>query len=250
VVFRFKFGDARVWRYMIASIEKILDESMFIATSEGLSLRALDTSHVVMVDLYYPRDAFTEYEVEGEEASFGVSFSTLSKVLRRARKDDSLELNIRGPVIEVSLVGRGVRTFRIPQISLTLERLPEPKITYTVEARMMSTLFREAIRDLEPIADVVTIRASEDQDTLLFRGSGDVAKGEVEFSLSRGSLIDYRVDSPDTSSYTLEYFTYMNQAAQAAEVIALKYSADAPIRVDVEYQDGGRLTFYVSPRIE
>lgn len=248
-MFRFRFSDARIWRYMIASIEKILDESVFVATGEGLSLRALDTSHVVMVDLFYPRDSFSEYEVEGDEASFGVSFSLLSKVLRRARKDDALELTVDESMIEVSLIGRGVRKFRIPQISLTLERLPEPRITYTVEARLMSTTFREAVKDLESIADVVTLQAVDD-DILVMRGEGDIASGEAEFSLSRGSMIDYRMESPDSSSYTMEYFTYMNQAAQAAEIISVRYSADAPVRVDVEYQDGGRLTFYVSPRID
>ena len=248
-MFRFRFADTRIWRYMIASIEKILDESVFLATSEGLSLRALDTSHVVMVDLFYPRDSFTEYEVEGEEASFGVSFSLLSKVLRRARKEDALELRVDESSIEISLISRGVRRFRIPQISLALERLPEPRITYTVEARLMSTTFREAVKDLEPIADVIALQAV-DEDILVMRGEGDIASGEAEFSLSRGSMIDYRVESPDTSSYTLEYFTYMNQAAQAAEIVSVRYSADAPVRVDVEYQDGGRLTFYVSPRID
>ncbi len=235
---------------MIASIEKILDESVFLATQEGLSLRALDTSHVVMVDLFYPVDAFSEYEVEGDEALFGVSFGMLSKVLRRARKDDALELKVDESSIEVSLIGRGIRRFRIPQISLTVERLPEPKISYTVEARLMSTTFREAVKDLEPIADTVTLQAMDDGDTFIMRGQGDIASGEAEFSLSRGSLLDYRVESPDKASYTLEYFTYMNQAAQAAEIVAVRYSADAPVRIDVEYQDGGRLTFYVSPRID
>ncbi|MEB3861967.1 MAG: proliferating cell nuclear antigen (pcna) [Desulfurococcales archaeon] len=248
-MFRFRFADARIWRYMIASIEKILDESVFLATSEGLSLRALDTSHVVMVDLFYPRDSFTEYEVEGDEASFGVSFSLLSKVLRRARKDDALELRVDESSIEVSFISRGVRRFRIPQINLALERLPEPRITYTVEARLMSTTFREAVKDLEPIADTITLQAV-DEDILVMRGEGDIASGEAEFSLSRGSMVDYRVESPDTSSYALEYFSYMNQAAQAAEIVTVRYSADAPVRVDVEYQDGGRLTFYVSPRID
>jgi len=59
-LFRFRFTDARTWRYMVASIEKIIDEGVFVASPEGLSLRALDTSRVAMVDLYYPQDSFKE----------------------------------------------------------------------------------------------------------------------------------------------------------------------------------------------
>ncbi len=248
-MFRFEFADARVWRYMVASIEKILDESVFVASSEGLSLRALDTSNVVMVDLFYPADAFREFEVEGDEFEFGVSFPLLVKVLRRARKEDSLVLEVDESRITVKFVGRGTRRFTIPQISLSYEKLPEPRIDFQVEAKMLSTTFRDAIRDLEPIADVVVLQAL-DEDRLLLRGSGDVVSAETELSLERGSMIEYSVEDQARASYTLEYFSYMLQAAQAADMATIRFSEDAPVKVDLEYQAGGRLTFYVSPRVD
>ncbi|MDQ7081634.1 MAG: hypothetical protein Q9N34_00495 [Aquificota bacterium] len=42
----------------------------------------------------------------------------------------------------------------------------------------------------------------------------------------------------------------MLHAAQAADSVSIQYSEDAPVRVDFEYLGGGRLTFYVSPRME
>jgi len=117
-----RFSDARTWRYMMASIEKILDDGVFVANEEGLMLRALDPSRVVMVDLFYPSDSFSIYEVEGDEFSFGVSFNVFSRVLRRAKKDDQLELRVDESFIDVKFVGRGSRRFRIPQISLSYER--------------------------------------------------------------------------------------------------------------------------------
>ncbi|MCE4599443.1 MAG: proliferating cell nuclear antigen (pcna) [Desulfurococcales archaeon] len=247
---RLVFSDARTWRYMVASIEKILDEAVFIANEEGLSLRALDTSHVVMVDLFYPNSAFDEYDIGDSEVTFGVSFDALSKVLRRSRKEDRLELGIDGSHITIRFLGRGVRTFKIPQIQLTHERLPEPKIQFTVTAKMMSTVFREAIRDLEAMADIVTLKADDEYQRLLLTGTSDIGSVEIELSLERQSLLDLEVESPDTASYTLEYYTYMLQAAQAADLTTIRYSMDAPVRVDLEYQAGGRLTFYVSPRME
>ncbi len=247
---RFVFGDARVWRYMVASIEKIIDEGVFIITQEGVSLRALDTSRVAMVDLYYPETSFREFEVEGEQEEVGVSFSVLSKVLRRARKNDELEIRTEGAFIEVIFRGRGLRKFRIPQITFTYEKIPEPKIPFTVTASTTGTTFRETVRTIEPIADAIVLEAAEDGDKLYVIGEGDIEKAELILSLERGSLLDIAVESPDRSMYTLEYFSQMLQAAQAANTVTMKYSADAPIRVDMQYAPEGRLTFYVSPRIE
>ncbi len=249
-MFRFRFSDARTWRYMVASIEKIIDEGVFVATSEGLSLRALDTSRVAMVDLYYPRDAFHEYEIDSDQAEFGVSFSLLSKILRRAKKDDELELSIDGTRISVVFHGRGIRKFSIPQIMLSYEKLPEPKLSYTVTARLTGTTFREAVRTVEPIADSIILEADPEGERLFFRGEGDIEKAELELSVERGSLLDLEIESPDRSAYSLEYFSEMLQAAQAAGSTVIRYSHEAPVRVDLEYQQGGRLTFYVSPRIE
>ncbi len=249
-MFTFRFADARVWRYMIASIEKIIDEGVFVATKEGLSLRALDTSRVAMVDLYYPESAFREYQIEADEAEFGVSFPMLSKVLRRARKNDELELRIGESFIEIIFRGRGVRRFKIPQITLSYEKLPEPNISYNVTARMLGSTFREVIRTIEPLADAIVLEASDDGDKIFVRGEGDIEKAELVLSIERGSLLDLEIESPDRSMYTLEYFSEMVQAAQAANMTVIRYSMDAPVRVDMEYQEGGRLTFYVSPRIE
>ncbi len=242
-----RFQDARTWRYIIASMEKVLDEGVFIATPQGLSFRALDPSRVVMIDLMYPSDAMLKYELETDEVEFGVSFGTLVKVLRRARKNDELELQISDSSIDIIFLGRGVRRFRIPQISLSIERPPEPRISFTVTAKMMATVFRESIRTLEPIADTLRVQASEDK--FIMRGIGDIESAELEFSLERQSLLDLEVESNDTSNYALEYFSQMMQAAQAAETATFKYAGDAPARVDFEYLGGGRLTFYVSPTL-
>ena len=244
---KFHFSDARVWRYMVASIEKIIDEGVFIATPEGLSLRAMDTSRVVMVDLFYPASSFIDYNVE-EEKEFGVSFGVLAKVLRRARKDDELVILVDESRVTVKLRSRGERTFRIPQAMLTYEKLPEPKIQFTVKAKMLGSTFREVVKDIELLSESVTLRASE--NTLYMVGRSDIASIEAELSIERGSLIDLIVDSQDQATYSIEYFTQMTSAAQAADSVTLQYSEDAPARVDFEYLGGGRLTFYVSPRIE
>jgi len=248
-----RFRDARIWRYAISSIEKIIDEGVFIATQNGLQLRALDTSHVAMVDFNLPRDAFDTFEVDSEEVAFGVSFKEFLRILRRALKDDELLLKVEGNFIVVSLESpqRGRRSFRFPQIQLTVERLGEPKIEFTAKAKMLGTTFRDAIRDLEVIGEILKIQASESEERLLLTSIGDVESAEVELSVENQSLLELDVVEPDVAtSYSLEYFSEMLSAAQVADSVTLQYANYAPARVDIDYGAGGRLTFYVSPREE
>lgn len=250
---RLRFRDARVWRYAISSIEKIIDEGIFIATPEGLSLRALDTSHVAMVDFNFPRESFDEYNIEGDEVNFGVSFKEFLKVLRRALKDDQLILSVEESflLVEFESPGRGIRKFRIPQIFLSMERLGEPRIEFTVKAKMLGTTFRDAIKDLEVVGESVRMQASDDDQRLILTSIGDIENAEVELSTENQSLLEFEVIEPTVrSSYSLEYFSEMLPAAQVADSVTLMYAEMAPARVDVEYGLGGRLTFYVSPREE
>ncbi|MGC9210472.1 MAG: proliferating cell nuclear antigen (pcna) [Acidilobus sp.] len=244
---RLKFRNARTWTYIVGSIKEILDEGVFMASEQGLSLRALDTSRVVMVDLFYPREAFDEFDVSGKE-TFGVSFDALGKVLARSLKDEALSIETGKESLLISFEGHGVRRFKIPQISLNVEELPEPKITFTVHAKLSSATFIDAIKAVEEVADVLTLSAEEGK--LYFLGAGDVEKVEVELSLEAGNLNDIKVDSPDKAKYSVEYFDDMIKAARGADQVTLQYAQDSPARVQFDFEGGGRLTFYVSPRMD
>ncbi|MGC9071537.1 MAG: proliferating cell nuclear antigen (pcna) [Acidilobus sp.] len=244
---RLKFRSARTWTYIVSSIKEILDEGVFMVTEQGLSLRALDTSRVVMVDLYYPKEAFDEFSVSDKEG-FGVSFDALGKVLTRSLRDEALSIETEKDSLVISFEGHGIRQFKIPQISLNVEELPEPKISFTVYAKLSNATFIDAIKAVEEVADVVALSAEEGK--LYFLGEGDVEKVEVELSLESGNLTDLKVDSPDKAKYSVEYFDDMIKAARGADQVTLQYAQDSPARVQFDFEGGGRLTFYVSPRMD
>jgi len=246
---KLKFKEPRTWRYIIGSIEKIIDEGVFTANDNGLHFRALDTSRIVMVDFIYPKSSFDEFEVNNEE-SIGVSFSVLSDVLKRAEKDDMLELITDENNIALKYIGKGERIFRIPQLSLSQDKLPEPKITFTVRAKLTNNSFIDIINDIEAISDSLTISANDKEDKLIITGRGDIESAEIELSLEKQNIIELNIDSPDSSTYSIEYFSNMLIAAKEADLVTLMYSQDAPVKVEMEYQNGGKITFYVSPRID
>ncbi len=245
---RLVFFDARVWRYLISAISKVIEEGVFIVSEgEGLRFRAMDPSHVILLDMRFPPDSFEEFEVEGER-SIGVSFDDLAKVLRRARKEDRLELEADESTFTVTLTGRGVRKFSLPILDITAESIPEPQLEYKAVVKVMSDIYRDTIKDVELVGDVIRFYASSDE----FRVASNSEFGEAEIIYTResGSLIDLEVEDTQQSSYTLEYFSDLSGAARIADTVTIKFSNEMPAEVVHELPQGASFSFLIAPRVE
>ena len=241
------FANARVWRYMMNAIGKIVEEAACTFTKEGLRLRAMDPSHVTMIDLHIPVEAFDEYEVEeGDTITF--TLDDVVKVLRRATKHDALTLGWESGKLMITLSGRLERTFKIPMPSIEVAKLPEPKITFNVKARMLSKNLRDSIKDVEPVADIITLEAKENEFSIVGRSERGEAK--VILTVESGALLDLEVKEDSKASYSVDYVSDTLPVAQVADVVEVEFSTNMPCRIKYELPGGGSLAFIIAPRVE
>ena len=164
--------------------------------------------------------------------------------MRRAGRNDRLLLEFDETSLTITFVGKGTRSFRLPQLAIEYEKLPLPRVDYTAEYHLPVAVYVDAVKDVELASDIVTL--SGDEETLVIAAEGDIDQAEVELSTDRQTLIDTNVKEPTTSKYMVSYLSNLIRAAQAGERVIIKYAMDAPIEVDVKYIEGGRLTLYVS----
>ncbi|HIQ03202.1 MAG TPA: proliferating cell nuclear antigen (pcna) [Desulfurococcales archaeon] len=241
------FYDARVWKYIIGSIKKIITEGVFVVNEEGLHMRTMDSSHIAMIDIYVPSTAFEEFEVEGE-SSIGVNFDELSKIMRRATKGEKLTLSVDEGKLSIIFTGKMVREFKLPMLDISSEKLPEPKVKFNVTARMQSSIFRDMIKDLEPIGEAVTFNAEENK--LKVKASSERGIAEVILDVESGALLDLNIKEPSIATYSLDYLKDISGVAQAVDIVVLNYSSNMPLKLDFEIPNGGRVTLYLAPRVE
>ncbi len=242
------FFDARVWRYVISAISKIIEEGVFVVDPEkGFRFRAMDPSHVILLDLWFPTESFEEFEVD-EKVDIGVSLEDVAKVLRRARKDDKLELSVEGNKFSLTLTGRGKRKFSVPILDVTAEEIPEPSLEFKAEARVMSDVYRDAVKDIELVGDVIRFEAREGE--LKISSTSELGEAEVILSVESGSLIEVNVEGEQAASYSLEYFSELASAARIADAIVIKFSSDMPALVEHELPQGAKFSFLIAPRAE
>jgi len=247
---RLRFADARTWRYSMAAVGKIIDEAAYRFNEKGARLRAIDPSRIVLVDFSIPRDALLEYEIEKEEV-VGINMEDLTKILRRATKGDELELKtLEGDRLAVSFIGRGTRTFIIPSLETMAEELPELSVEFTVKAKFPPSVFRDLIKELEPISDAIEFNVVKDEEKIIAKAISDIVEAEIELTIESGALLEFEAKEDAKAIYTVDYLSDIVAASQAAEELIFEFGTGVPCKIEYTLSRGGKLIFYVAPRIE
>jgi len=245
---KFVFPDAREWKYIIEGIATIVEEVNFVASPDGLRLRALDPGRVAMVELYIPANLFKEYNVE-QDTKIGVRLEDLNDVLKRAKKEDEISFEVSGGRLVITLAGRAERRFRFPLIDISGQEPPEPKLNFTVAAKMLSGMFRDALQDAELVSETVKMRA--ENGNLWFIARGDKGEVETKFSITTGSLVELDVKETAEAIYGLDFLDkVVSKAYKVSDILGLRFATNMPLELTFDIAGGGTLKYLLAPRME
>jgi len=249
-MFKLKVSDAKLLKDMVTAISILVDEATFKIEPESLKLRAMDPSRVAMVDFEWSKTVFEEY-VCSEPTKMCINISELLKLLRRAGKNEVVELSLDEKTgrLQIRITGKYTRNFTMPTLEASEEEVPTPKIAFSVRAKATTDGLRQAIEDAQLVSDHVRIEA--DTGKLVFHAAGDLMGATIELQKGSDALLDLEAKEPSKATFSLSYLSEIIKAASATSDIAtLEFSKDMPIKLDFQQTLEGKLTFYLAPRIE
>ena len=84
-------SEAQLLKKIIDSIKDLVTDVNIDTTPSGLSIQAMDSSHVALVSLTLGQNGFESYRCD-RPMTLGVSISNLSKVLKLAGNEDRIIL--------------------------------------------------------------------------------------------------------------------------------------------------------------
>ena len=90
-MFEAKLNEALVLKKIIEAIKDLVTDVNIDATPSGISLQAMDSSHVALVSLTLGSMGFEEYRAD-RAMTLGVSVTNLAKVLKLASNEDKITL--------------------------------------------------------------------------------------------------------------------------------------------------------------
>ena len=224
-MFKLKVSDAKQLRDMATAISILVDEATFKIDLEGLKLRAMDPSRVAMIDFEWPKTIFQEY-VCTEPTKICLNISELLKLLKRAGKDEAVELSLDDKTgkLLVTITGKYARNFTMPTLEASEEEVPTPKISFNVKAKTTTSGLSQAIEDAQLVSDHVRIEAEPEKLTL--SASGDLMGATIILQKGNDALLDLEVKENAKATFSLSYLSEIIKAASATSDIAtLEFSS-------------------------
>merc|ERR1712194_159226 len=251
--FRAQMREAGVLKKIVEAIKDIVSNVNIDAGPNGISMQAMDPSHVALVNLSLKAEGFTDYRAD-KTFPLGIKLANLNKILKVAGNDDTLTLECEDEPSQLNLkFENGVQSsqFALNLISLDSEQLQIPETTYTSSIVMPTSDFSNICRQLHQLSESVTIKTT--QKSIVFEVNGDIGNGCLERKdnasdkLSEQTIIN--VDEPVSNMFSLSILNYFNKAASLSDQVQLSLSENTPLVVEYKIGEMGSLKFYLAPKL-
>jgi len=236
-------------RAVVEAIKPIVDEAVFTVTSEGITFRAMDASHVSLLDISWKRDGFLEYECNEGEITFGVRIDELLKLLKRIDREQQVEISIADGEIQLTASeGKKTRNYKLRLLDASKSETPVPKLSFNTKVTMLYDALVDALKDIDVISSIVEIHTNESM--IKFYGKGDAGDAEVVYWQDENTNIEmFNEVKESKTAYSLEYLLQMLNAVDADNVI-LEYSSKMPLRLQFLLPFRCDMQYYLAPRAE
>ena len=245
--FSAKTNTSDEWKAVISSITTLVEEATFEATVEGITFRGMDPSHVALIDISWPNSAFEKYNCDSD-IKFGVRVDEFSKVIKRAEKNESIEISISDDNMLQILIGKN-KKWSMRLIEGSASDTPLPKISYDSKIGLSSSTFDKILGDIDVVSDYLSIKTATNNAE--FSGKGDSGEAVINFEKGMEGLEEITVNQECTGTYSLEYLNPIVKAmGNTSDSIICEFSSGKPLRIEFKVSNIGRIHFYLAPRVE
>ncbi len=248
IMFKFVLRDPRSLKMAINAMSRLITEANMQYKPECIIIQALDSSRIVMVDLNMPKTYFEDYICDKEEL-LGINVELLEDVLRRCRAEELEVLYEDGSGrLKITARGKGVRTFRIPLLTTTTDKIRAPSFTFKCRANILSDPFKATIDDAALFSDYLKIVFGE--NAIVVSASSEKGDLETRLTVEDGSVISIEVDEPSRASYSIEYLNNIMTASKLSDIMMLQLSTNSPLNIQFMMDGGAKIQYYLAPRVE
>ena len=245
--FSAKTNSSDEWKAIISAISTLVEEATFEATVEGVSFRGMDPSHVALIDISWPNSAFEKYSCDGD-LKFGVRIDEFSKLIKRAEKSDSIEINISDDSMLHVSIGKN-KKYKMRLIESSASDTPLPKISYDSKITLSSSRLDKILGDVDVVSDYLSIKTTA--KNVEFFGKGDAGEATINLEAGMEEVEDISVSQESSGTYSLEYLDPIVKAVgSTADTIICEFSTEKPLRIEFKVTNIGRIHFYLAPRVE
>jgi len=265
-MFEAKLKEGAILKKIFEAIKDLVNETSWDCNSSGMSLQAMDTSHVSLVAVQLKHDGFEKFRCD-RGITLGMNLGNLTKILKCANNDDQITLKSADDSDKMTLIFEAknkseMSEYQLKLMNLDCEYLGIPDTSYSVNIKMPSSKFMRICRDLAQIGDSITISCTK--EGVRFSATGDMGSGKVSVHQSasqdkKEETVSIQMTEPICLSFAVKYLNFFTKATPLSPQVCLSMAPDVPLVVeynivsqgeeDEEIQHG-HICYYLAPKID
>jgi len=256
-MFEARLVQGSLLKKVLEAIKDLLNEATWDCGQSGITLQAMDNSHVSLVSLNLRADGFDKYRCD-RNLSMGMNLSSMSKILKCASNDDIITIKAQDDPDTITYMFESpnqerVSDYEMKLMNLDQEHLGIPETDYSSVIKMPSGEFQRICRDLYQFGESIVI--SSTKEGVKFSTVGDIGTGNVKLSQSANAdkpeeAVTIELQEPVTLTFAAKYLLNFTKATPLSPQVILSLSADAPLVVEYKIGDIGYIRYYLAPKIE
>lgn len=255
-MFEAVLAEGAVLKKLIDAMKDIVTDANLDCAESGISLQAMDSSHVSLVSLALQPELFRMYRCD-KSVSLGVNFVSLSKIMKCASNDDKISITAPEDDDTISFMFESedkITDFDMKLMTLEAEHLGIPETDYVATITMPSAEFARICRDLAIIGENCSISAAK--EGVRFAVDGDLGTGHITLRETSQSdakpeqKVTIKIDEPLELGFALSYLNMFTKATPLSATVTLKMAPDVPLVVEYPIDSGSHIRYYLAPKIE
>ncbi|XP_074615853.1 proliferating cell nuclear antigen-like [Acropora palmata] len=256
-MFEAKLTQGSLLKKILDAIKDLVPSANWECSSTGVSVQAMDSSHVSLVSISLSSEGFDPFRCD-RNIILGMETASLSKILKCASNDDSITVRAEESTDTVSFIFESPNQERVCDYNMKLldidsEHLGIPEQDYDAVIQMPSSEFQRICRDLTQIGDSVKINCTK--EGVKFSAHGDLGDGNILLKQSASidkeeDQVSIELNEPVELTFALRYLNFFTKATPLSAKVTMSLKEDVPLVLDYRIGELGNLKYYLAPKID
>ncbi len=215
----------------------------FFVTKNGITMKAMDSSHVALVDLIIHPNAADSYQCDGSY-QICVNLEAMSKILSCFSTNGilTLKFNENSPeVLTFLFQGTKKSKFQMKLLDVDSDDIQFSDYSHASENPLNALDLQKTFKDLAKFTEDVNITISGSM--LTFVATGDVT------DVAMDSIVTDKFNGTMSNTYSLRYLLWFAKASIISQECILGLDKEFPLKLEFE-NETMRMTFFLAAKNE
>ncbi len=239
------FNKCNTFKKIIDAIKDICRETNIEISENGLQIKAMDSSHVCLVNLNL--SYLIDKIICDDSTVIAFNLEQLSKILRLF--DNEAELHIVHNVNKLTL--RSTYESKKAQFDLSLmdiemDHLDLPDFDYTTIIKLPTSEYNKLCNSYKEFGDSVTFQCTSEK--IKINVTGDISSGHIEIENDSNNEIIHEGDKE--ISFSLKYLCLFCKACSCTDYCFINLGEGIPMKLKFPLGEDDKLEFYIAPKVD